>query len=94
MNSYSFGWLVRLPLILILIAIALMGVFSKRGWADWRRMARQNQELKLRIEGLRLEKADLEKRVAQLKSDPVEQERVIRETLGYMKPNETLIEFP
>ena len=94
MSPSSFHWLVRLPLLSLLVAIALMGVISKRGWSDWRRMARQNGELRARVETVRAEKADLETRVAQLKSDPAEQERVVRETLGYLKADETLIEFP
>ena len=85
---------VRIPLLVLLGALALMGVFSKRGWLDRNRIERRNVEMEGRIEELKGQKADLERRLAALKSDPAEQERIIRRILGYVRPNETVIEFP
>lgn len=85
---------VRLPLVAALFLLAAMGTFSKRGFFDWQRMVHQNREMRSRIEELAGQKADLERQVLALKSDPAEQERVVRQVLGYVRPNETVIEFP
>ncbi len=87
-------YLVKLPLIAAMFVLVAMGVFAKRGWMDWQRMVRQNHDLGTKIAAVRKEKADLERQLVALKSDAAEQERVIRQTLGYVKPNETVIEFP
>jgi cell division protein FtsB len=94
MTSSRYVCLVRLPLAAILFLLVFMGIFSKRGYFDFRRMVRQNSELREKIERIQSQKVDLERQVIALRSEPAEQERVIRKVLGYVKPTETVIEFP
>jgi cell division protein FtsB len=85
---------IRLFLLVLLFSLVGIGVFSKRGWLDWRRMVKQNQELQAKIEAARRQKLALEHQVEDLHLRPAEQERVVRQVLGYVKKNETVIEFP
>ena len=83
----------RIFFLSVLSCIALMGVFSKRGLLDWRRMVNQNEQLARDITKANGEWADLEHKTEKLKSDPTEQERVVRKVLGYVRENEFVIEF-
>ncbi len=94
MPSSRYFYLVKVPLIALMFLLVAMGMFAKRGWTDWQRMVRQNRDMHSKIQGLQIQKADLERQLIALKSDSAEQERVIRQVLGYVKPNETVIEFP
>lgn len=84
---------VRLPLLFSIALLCLMGTFSKRGWLDWRRMMVQNEKLEQKIVEVSEQKAALERQIQQFKQNRDEQERVVRQVLGYIKPNETVIEF-
>lgn len=77
----------------VLLSLGLMGVFSKRGLLDWRRMVRQNEALTRDIARAGGEYDELERKIGKLKSDASEQERVIRRVLGYVRENEFVIEF-
>ena len=83
----------RWILISLLVLFTYTGLFAKRGWLDWRRMIAQNEALKERIEEQRKKKEWLDHKIASLKSNKVEQERLIRQVLGYVRPNETVVEF-
>ncbi len=85
---------VRFPLLLSIALICLMGTFSKRGLLDWRRMVDQNNKLEHKVATIRDQKIDLERQIEQFQKNPEEQERVVRQVLGYIKANETVIEFP
>lgn len=89
-----FTLLFRVPIWTLILSLVVIGIFGKRGILDWRRMLARNAELGVKLEQLAQRKADLEREVAALKSDPAEQERVIRQTLGYVRKDETVIEFP
>jgi cell division protein FtsB len=71
-----------------------MGVFAKRGWLDWQRMTKQNDEMAAKVELARLRKEDLERQTDILRTDRVAQERVVRQYLGYIRPDEVIVEFP
>ena len=94
MNQWVYIYFVRTPLLVLLALLCIMGAFSKRGWVDWRRMVKKNQEMRERIDEVFTSKTDLEKKLVALKSDSAEQERVVRELLGYVRPAERVIEFP
>ena len=94
MNDRRFRFLVRYPALVAVLMLVVMGVYAKRGWFDWKRMLRENAELKTRLDTVQREKAEVERRSAALQTDPAEQERVIRSVLGYVRPDETVIEFP
>jgi len=88
--------IIRLSRFILLGLIGVLlctAIFSKRGLLDWKRIASQNSELKEKIAFLRKQKESLEKKIETLQTDPVEQERVVRQTLGYVKKNEAIIEF-
>ena len=70
-----------------------MGVFAKRGLLDWRRIRGQNEEIAMKIELARAQKESLLRQVQLLQTDAAQQERVVRQMLGYVRPNETVIEF-
>ena len=77
----------------ILLFLLLMGVFSKRGWLDWRRMVRQNAHLDTRITLADSEKKSLERQILALETNPRVQERMVRKVLGYVKANESVIDL-
>lgn len=80
--------------LLALIAVTLaMGTFAKRGLLDWRRMLRQTEELQAKIEGAEKTRRELENSIEQLQTNPVEQEKIVRSRLGYVRANETIVEF-
>lgn len=85
---------VRLPLLFSIALLFLMGTFSKRGWLDWRRMMEQNEKLEQKIVEVSEQKVALQRQIEHFQKNRDEQERVVRQVLGYIKPNETVIEFP
>ena len=85
---------VRAPLIGLILLVCLMGLFARRGLLDWRRIDHQNMNLGARIASARELRKQLQWQIEQVQKNPEEQERVVRQFLGYIKPNETVIEFP
>lgn len=79
-------------LIFALFGLVLLTTFSKRGYLDLTRMKSQNREMKKKIEQSLLQKSRMEKKLEAL-SDPIEQERLVRQILGYVHPNESIIEL-
>jgi cell division protein FtsB len=78
----------------ILIAILLvMGVFGKRGWLDLRRMSSENQRIENELSQVREQKEVLVSEIRALQQDRQAQEHTIRKVLGYIRPDETVIEF-
>jgi len=93
MPKSRFAILVRTPLALAVILLAGTAVFSKRGLGDWRRMVEKTGELEVKIARLENQISDLERQTKTLQSDPVAQERVIRQMMGYVKPDEVVVAF-
>lgn len=85
---------VRAPIIAMTVLFALMGIFAKRGLLDLIRMRTQNKAVSERISLLKLQGSLMEEQMESFQKNPEEQERVVRQILGYIKPNETVIEFP
>jgi hypothetical protein len=77
----------------IVLGLIIGGIFSGRGVLDWSRMARQNGQLRTKIEAAQLEKEGLESRIRRLRTSQFEQRQVVRQTLGYINKNEIVIEF-
>src|SRR5580658_9774378 len=86
----SYVYFVRIPLLLSLVGLLCMGVFSRRGWLDLKRISRQNEELKLRLATSIQQKQQLDDQIEAFKTNKSEQERIIRQTLGYVRKNETV----
>ena len=93
MPSSSSLKLIRLVLWGMIFGLIAMGTFAKRGIMDWKRMGHRNVELSSQIEKAREQKQSLERQVEALQSSPAEQERVVRQTLGYVRPQEIVLEF-
>ena len=94
MSHSSYFYCVKLPVFAFMAVLVGMGIFAKRGWLDWRRMARQNEVMATKVEIARLRRDDLERQTDALRTDRVAQERVVRQYLGYIRQDETIIEFP
>lgn len=86
-------WGIRLILWSLLISIVLMGIFAKRGWIDWRRIVKQNQEIHAKVGEAAIHHQQLLHRISAFEVDRERQEVLIRQTLGYVRPDETVIEF-
>lgn len=82
----------RLGWFLILLLI-VMGTFGKRGWLDLRRMRSENDKLNQQIIDLEKQRAKLESEVTGLTQNKNLQEHTIRRVLGYIRPDEIVIEF-
>lgn len=89
----TFVFFVRIPLLLLTLVLLGMGAFSKRGFLDWKRMRNQNTEVKEKITLVISQREQMEKQIRSFESNKSEQERVVRQVLGYIKTNETMIEF-
>ena len=85
--------LLRLLLFAILISLLYLGIFAKRGLLDFRKMVAKNKEFSTKTELLLQQKRVLANQILTFGKDSREQERVVRERLGYIRPNEIVIEF-
>ncbi len=91
--SRSYLYFVRIPLIFFFVSLILMGILAKRGIVDWRRMVHENENLHLKLGQLEKQKTKLLRENELLEKNAEYQENVIRQTLGYIKANETSIEY-
>lgn len=77
----------------LLFMLLVMGLFGKRGWLDLKRMESENKRLERLISETQTEMARLEAQVVGLRQNRQIQEHTIRQVLGYIKPDEIVIEF-
>ena len=84
----------RILVLALLLGNAYATFFSRRGVQDWGRIKEENAVLSERLLQVKKEKESLQTKVAALKGDMREQEREVRQTLGYVRPGEVVIEFP
>lgn len=89
----SYVLFVRFPLLLSIMVLLVMGTFSRRGFLDFRRMRHQNSDLMEKMAKVGDQRTLLEKQIRMFETEKVEQERIVRQVLGYIKTNETVIEF-
>lgn len=87
-------WCVRFPFVCAIAALALMGIFAKRGYLDWRSMVKHNAELERQIETARLSLDELEKQIHALETSTFAQEQAVRQHLGYLRKEELVVELP
>lgn len=93
MSERSYRLFVRTPLWLAVGALVVMGIFSRRGLVDYRRMVERNSELTHRIEEVHQQRAAIVQQVETIRQSRDEQERWVRSVLGFVKKGETVIEF-
>ena len=86
-------WTWRALAVAGLLAFVGAGVFAKRGYLDWAQMRAKNSELDAAIAELSRQRAALDKRMERFERDPRERERLVRSSLGYLKRDETAVEF-
>lgn len=92
-KTSAYSVFVRVPICLLIFSLLWVGLFAKRGVLDLRRMQRDSEEMNKKILVAKSERDKLLRRMESLQTSTEEQERVIREVLGYVKPNEMVIEF-
>ena len=78
---------------LLIIVLLFMGMFGKRGLMDLRRMNSENQRISEEYQKLKEQNEELAFQIEALQKDKQVQEHTIRKVLGYIKPDETIIEF-
>jgi cell division protein FtsB len=86
-------WTWRAVAALGLAALLGAGIFAKRGYLDWAQMRAKNAELEAAIGELSRQRAALDNRMERFERDPRERERLVRSSLGYLKRDETAVEF-
>lgn len=86
--------MIRAVLWSCILALIGMGIFSKRGWLDWRRMVKSHEEMSQKVIEATNQKESLEKQMLALEANAQQREAAVRQTLGYVRPGELVIEFP
>ena len=82
-------------ILLVLNLVLLYGIFfSPQGIFGFRQQYQQIVAMESRIFNLKSENQKLFRKIQSLKSDPQAQERLVRDHLGWVKPNEVMVEFP
>lgn len=79
---------------LIAAALAVAWLDGDSGLRAWLGLRRDAETARGRIEALQREIAQLEAEAAGLASDPLAQERAIREELEWARPGETVVRLP
>jgi len=83
----------RLFLVLLIILIGTMSVFSRRGILDLKRMWDRNAQLETKISDLKSVNFSLKRRIDAFQTNSHEQERMVREVLGFLRPGEVLVDL-
>ncbi|QYM77569.1 septum formation initiator family protein [Horticoccus luteus] len=73
---------------------AAAGVFFWQTRAEYDRLRQQQVESQRRLQDLEQRLAEQEKVLERLRTDPAYVEKVIRQQLGYAKPDEYIFRFP
>jgi hypothetical protein len=93
MQGSSGRLIVRLLFGTLCLALIGKGVFSERGLFDCRRISGGNAQLKEKLAAARQEKEDFDRKIRLLKTSSFYQNQIVRQSLGYIAKNETIIEF-
>ena len=92
-KTSAFVVIVRIPLCLLILSLVCVGIFAKRGLVDLRRMEREATQMENRVAQVRKDRERIQRKLEAFHNSREEQERVVREALGYVKPQELVIEF-
>lgn len=84
-------WLI--PLVMLL-ALAYALLDGRSGISQARRLGGELEAAHGRIDALRARNDRLRQDATALRSDAFEQERLVRETLGLVRPGETVVRIP
>ena len=93
MRLFSYSLFLKVSCLGLIVMLLYVGVFGKRGLRDYRWLIKTNEEILSRIKEASQKKENLVRQIHALKTNRDEQERLIRQMLGYVKPEEIIIEF-
>lgn len=74
----------------ILAVVAASAVFGSRGWVHWRRLQHEQAELEALAAKLERQNLRLEEHLRRLEVDDDYLEKVVRERIGWLRPNEMI----
>jgi cell division protein DivIC len=81
-------------LVLLLLAVAIsFGTVLLQTYREYRHLQRREARLQVELENLRVEQKRQEEYLRRILEDPAFVERVVREKLGYVRPDETIFLF-
>lgn len=90
-------WLSRwLPpaLTVVAVVLAIWSVVGPSGWLEVQRLREERLRLQEKISDIEAENARLRGRLERLENDPAELERLARDKLGMVKPDEWVVVVP
>jgi cell division protein FtsB len=76
--------------IVLLVLVAVSGVVGSRGWLHLRRLEREQAQMEALAVGLERQNESVEDHLRRLDNDDAYLEKVVRERIGWVKPNEML----
>jgi cell division protein FtsB len=76
--------------IVLLVFIAVSAVVGSRGWLHLRRLEREQTQMEAVVVGLERQNERVEEHLRRLGNDDAYLEKVVRERIGWVKPNEML----
>jgi len=87
-------WCVTLVLLAINAGLLYGIFFSSEGIPGYHQQRTHIKDLEAKVRALQKENSRLFEKIQNLKSDPLAQEKLVRQHLGWTRPNELVIEFP
>lgn len=81
-------------LLLAAVALVVWAVVGPSGWLEVRHLRAERERLVGQIADIEAENARLRHRIERLERDPAELERLAREKLGMVKPDEWVVVVP
>jgi cell division protein FtsB len=86
--------LLRLFLLLLLVAVMVgLGLVWSQTWREYETFGERHAEVEQRLAELREHREEKEAYLRAFLNDPEFVERVVRERLGYVRPDETVFRF-
>ena len=78
----------------VLFFVLLLATFGLRGWQDVSRARARERTLAAEVAATEARIAELRRRIERLKDDPVTLDRLAREELGMVSPDDVVIVLP
>jgi cell division protein FtsB len=88
------AWALPFGLLVVAIVCVPLGILDEQGLPRYRALKSERAEIERINERLRREVEQLQREVEALRSDPVAVERIARDELGMIRPDEILFQFP
>jgi cell division protein FtsB len=79
------------------VAVVLLVIFASaalKGWRDYQRAQERERALESEIAATQDRITALQRKIERLQSDPTTLDRVAREELGWVQPNEVVVVLP